>query len=392
MRAVRCAILSVLVAGAVAAEPESAAVRARDLGVPFEGTPGAHNAITDVPGVLVGQTTLIEGDGERAIRTGVTAIVPRATLDYFPAATFVLNGDAELSGAIFAKEFGMLRSPIVLTGTASNGTAFTSVVRWSLRRFPERPVYMPVVADTWDADLSDFRSFPLREEHVVAALDGATSGPVAEGNVGGGTGMTCYEFKCGIGTASRVLEKSDGGWTVGVLVQANHGGRRHLRVAGVPVGREIPDLLPEWRSGPESAGGAGAEDAGSILIVVATDAPVTSLTLEAMARRAMLGLGRTGAVAWPTSGDVAIAFATSALDVAAGEPDRVRSETLFPYAAGPLYAATVEATEEAIVNALVAGRTMTGRFGTRVHGLPHARLREVLRGHGRLIDSDVAVD
>jgi D-aminopeptidase len=383
----RLLVLALLLSAASpsAAQVAAGAPRARDLGVPFDGTPGAFNAITDVPGVLVGQTTLISGAGARAIRTGVTAILPRATLGYYPAATYVLNGDAEMSGALFAEEFGMLRSPIMLTGTASNGTVFTAVVKWSARRFPDLPVYMPVVADTWDADLSDYLAFPLQERHVFAALDSATSGAVREGSVGGGTGMICHGFKCGIGTSSRVLSARYGGYTVGVLVQANYGERDELRVAGVPVGREITGMLPDLREARDTAAPKARGDAGgSILVVVGTNAPVSSLTLKAMARRAALGLARNGATGNPFSGDVVLAFATTPVDWDRRPPFLVRGEKLFPYATEHLYAATIQATEEAVINALVAGRPMTGLHGSTVHALPHDSLRAVLRRYNRL--------
>ena len=282
----------------------------------------------------------------------------------------------------------MLRSPIMLTGTASNGTVYTAVVKWSARKFPDSPVYMPVVADTWDADMSDFLAFPLHEEHVFAALDSARPGPVAEGNVGGGTGMGCHGFKCGTGTASRVLEKSRGGYTVGVLVQANYGNREQLRVAGVPVGQEITDLLPEYPGAQEarSDSASAREDGGSILIVIGTDAPLSALTLKAMARRAAMGLARNGSTASPGSGDVVLAFSTSSIRWPDQPPYLVRSDEVFQYEAGPLYAAAVQAKEEANVNALVAARTMTGRNGTRLHALPHDRLREVMRRHNRLVE------
>jgi len=373
-------VFALIAVASTASAQDNAAPRARDLGVPFDGTPGSFNAITDVPGVLVGHTTLLRGDGARSVRTGVTAILPRRELGYYPAATYVLNGDAELSGAIFAEEFGMLRSPIMLTGTASNGTVYTSVIKWSARRFPTNPVYMPVVADTWDADLSDYLSFPLHEDHVFAALDSARTGHVPEGNVGGGTGMTCHGFKCGIGTASRVLASDQGGFVVGVLVQANYGRREELRVAGVPVGREITTLQPEFRDAVPGA----PESGGSVLVVVATNAPVSALTLKAMARRATLGLARNGATATPGSGDVVIAFATTTITVEPDPPHRVSGETVYPYATEFLYQATIQATEEAVINALVAGRTITGRNGSRVYGIPHDALREALRKYGRL--------
>ncbi len=367
------------------AQPSANAPRARDLGIPFDGIPGRFNAITDVPGVLVGHTTLIAGEGRHAVRTGVTAILPRAGLKYYPAASFVLNGDAEMSGTIFAEEFGLLRSPIMLTGTASNGTVYTSVIKWSARKFPEWPVYMPVVADTWDADMNDYLSFPMREQDVFAALDGAKSGPVAEGNVGGGTGMMCHYFKCGIGTSSRILTAERGGYTVGVLVQANYGRREDLHIAGVPVGREISDLQPEYPPEPEEKKPATPEEDGSILIIVATNAPVSSLTLKAMAKRATMGLARNGATANPTSGDVVLAFATTPVDWDKKHPQYVRrGETLFEYSVAPLYAATIQATEEAIINALVAARTMTGRNGTKMYAMPHDRLRKILVKYNRL--------
>lgn len=380
-------IASLLSAASALAQPASAAQRAREMGVPFDGTPGPFNAITDVPGVLVGHTTLIEGAGAHAVRTGVTAVLPRAELGYYPAASFVLNGDAEFSGTIFAEEFGMLRSPIMLTGTASNGTVYTAVIKWSARKFPESPVYMPVVADTWDADLSDYLAFPLHEEHVFAALDGARSGPVAEGNVGGGTGMICHGFKCGIGTASRQIAAKDGGYTVGVLVQANYGRREDLRVAGVPVGREVMGLLPEFSpASADSSPTLAPKEDGSILIIVGTNAPVGALTLKAMARRAALGLARNGTTASPFSGDVVLAFSTTPIAWPEQPPHLVQKQELFQYAAEHLYAATVQATEEAIINALVAAKTMTGLNGSRVHALPHDVLRDVLLRHSRLND------
>lgn len=378
MRVLR--VLVLIAAASTASAQTDPAPRARDLCVPFDGAPGPLNAITDVPGVLVGHTTLLSGDGPQSVRTGVTAILPRRELGYYPASTYVLNGDAELSGAIFAEEFGLLRSPIMLTGTASNGTVYTSVIKWSARRFPTNPVHMPVVADTWDADLSNYLSFPLQEEHVFAALDSASGGRVAEGNVGGGTGMICHGFKCGIGTSSRVLAPDQGGFVVGVLVQANYGRREELRVAGVPVGREITTLRPAFG---DSVPGA-PESGGSVLVVVATNAPVSPLTLKAMARRATLGLARNGATASPGSGDVVIAFATTPITVEPDPPHRVRGETVYPYATEALYLATIQATEEAVINALVAGRTMTGRNGARVHGIPHDALCEALRKYGRL--------
>ncbi|HVF37059.1 MAG TPA: P1 family peptidase [Sphingomicrobium sp.] len=366
--------IALLISTAVTAQ--DANVRARHLGIEFDGTAGPLNAITDIPGVLVGQTTLIEGQGPRAVRTGVTAILPRKELGYYPAGVFVLNGDAELSGAIFAEEFGMLRSPIMLTGTASNGTVFTSVIKWSLERHADNPVYMPVVADTWDADLSDAFSFPLKESHVRQALDAAKSGPVAEGNVGGGTGMVCFGFKGGIGTASRRFDIKGRPYTVGVLVQCNQGFRAELRAGGRRLGKEISDLLPDFR---QAVSKKKAEADGSIIIVVGTDAPLNSTTLKALGRRAAMGLARTGAVADSFSGDIVITFSTARIK---HDPQTYRVETeapLFQYAAGPLYTAAIQATEEAVINSMIAARTMRGLHGSTVHSLPHDRVRELYR-------------
>ncbi len=350
--------------------------RARDLEIPFEGQPGKYNAITDVDGVLVGHTTLIYGEDSTAVRTGVTAILPNKELRDYDAATFVFNGDAELSGAIFAEEFGYLRTPIMLTGTASNGTVYTSVIKWSIANL-SNPIYMPVVADTWDATLSDFKSFPLREEHVFAALDKASSGQVEEGNVGGGTGMYCYDYKAGIGTASRVLPKELGGYTVGVLVQTNHGDRQDLLIAGAPVGKELTDSLPEFHEKKEGD--------GSIIIVVATDAPVFTQTLKGMAKRATFGLARTGSTASPYSGDIAIAFSTIKTEWSNDAPyKRINAEFLDQYESAALYTATIQATEEAIINSLVAGRTMTGLHGNTIYGMPHERLKKVLKKYNRI--------
>lgn len=367
--------LALVLGLAMTAQAMAQPVRARGLGATFDGTPGPVNGITDVPGVLVGHSTVIRGNGAHAVRTGVTAILPRRDLGYFPAATFVLNGDAELSGALFAQEFGMLRSPIMLTGTASNGTVFTSVIKWSFDRHPQRPVYMPVVADTWDADLSDAFAFPLTEKHVREALDGAKSGPVDEGSVGGGTGMACYQFKGGIGTASRRVAIKQSTFTVGVLVQCNQGARASLTISGSPVGKSISDLPVRWPD-PEVR---SPERSGSIIIVVATDAPLEATTLKAMAKRAVLGLARTGGEASAFSGDIVIAFSTAAVD---HDPLTYRNRgepTLFQYAADPLYSATIQATEEAIINSMVAARTMSGRDGSIVHGLPHERVRQLLK-------------
>ena len=267
----------------------------------------------------------------------------------------------------------MLRSPIMLTGTASNGTVFTSVIRWSLKAHSKNPVYMPVVADTWDAEMSDAFSFPLTDAHVRAALTEAKSGPVAEGSVGGGTGMICYYFKGGIGTASRRVTIGTKHYTLGVLVQCNTGRREDLMVSGRAIGKAIPELPPTLTKAE-----TGPDADGSIIIVIATDAPLLPGTLKALGRRAALGLARTGGMASPGSGDIMIAFSTAKIDVDPVTSEVRNNAPLFQYDANPLFRATVQATEEAIINALVAARTMTGFNGATVNGLPHDRLRALL--------------
>jgi D-aminopeptidase len=362
---------------ASAAEP-----RGRDLGIPFDfGTPGPLNAITDVKGVEVGHVTLIEGTG---VRTGVTAILPRGKGDAAKrpvfAGHFSLNGNGEMTGLPWVEESGLLDGPVLLTNTNSVGVVRDAAIRYAATHWPPPPgndwgwtVWsLPVVAETWDGGLNDIYGMHVKAEHAFQALDRASSGPVAEGNVGGGTGMVCYEFKGGIGTASRVLAAKDGGYTLGVLVQANFGLRHQLRIAGIPVGTEIRDGLVR------------SEDGGSIIIVVATDAPLLPQQAKRLARRAALGLARTGSVAGNGSGDLFLAFSTA--NPGAGDAEGVVPLTMLPNdRMGPLFEATVGATEEAIVNALVAARTMTGHDGRTVVALPHDKVRAILERHGRLI-------
>jgi L-aminopeptidase/D-esterase-like protein len=369
-----------LVALAAALQASAAEPRARDLGIPFDfGTPGRLNAITDVPGVEVGHVTLVEGEG---VRTGVTAVLPRgkgeAGLRPCFAGAFSLNGNGEMTGLPWLEESGFLEGPVLITNTNSVGVVRDAVIEYAAARF-RRPgedwadaVWsLPVVAETWDGYLSDIYGMHVRKEHAFQAIDGASAGPVAEGAVGGGTGMICFEFKGGIGTSSRVLPPGDGGYTVGVLVQANFGLRHQLRIAGVPVGQEIRDEA--FRD----------DDAGSIIIVAATDAPLLPHQAKRLARRAALGLARTGSVAGNGSGDLFLAFSTA--NPEAGSARGTPVAAFLPNdRMGPLFEATVGATEEAIVNALVAGRTMTGLKGHRVVGLPHGRVQDVLRRHGRL--------
>ncbi|HLK61718.1 MAG TPA: P1 family peptidase [Chthonomonadaceae bacterium] len=355
---------------------DSAKPRARDLGVPFEGVPGPLNAITDVEGVEVGHVTLIEGDGPLIvgtgpIRTGVTAILPRGQASSAPvfAGWFSLNGAGEMTGTAWIEESGLLEGPVMLTNTHSVGTVRDTVIAWQIERgrIPG-PFSLPVVTETYDGWLNDTNGFHVKPSHVFAVLDNARSGPVAEGNVGGGTGMNCYQFKGGIGTASRVLER---GATVGVLVQANHGSRHQLRIAGLPVGLELSEA-------------ALAEEArGSIIIVVATDAPLLPHQLKAVARRAGLGMARTGGIAGLSSGDLFLAFSTANLD-GADLANEVTVKMMGQRRISAVYEATVQATEEAIINALIAAETMVGIDSHTMRALPHGRLQQVLKKYNRM--------
>ena len=355
--------------------------RARDLGVPFEGVPGPLNAITDVAGVTVGHVTLIEDLANgRKVRTGVTAILPRGRESLnTPAygAWFALNGNGEMTGTAYLDEMGQLAGPVMLTNTHNVGVVHQEVIAWRVRAGPaDASGYWwssPVVAETWDGDLNDINGFHVRPEHVDRALDTARSGPVTEGNVGGGTGMICHDFKCGIGTASRRVTVADSTYAVGVLVQANYGVRETLRIAGVPVGQE----LPVKSEGPPAKG-----DQGSIVIVVATDAPLLPHQLKRVARRASLGLGRMGSFAGNGSGDLFLAFSTANAGALGGAP-LVQSVSLGNDSLDGLFNATVQATEEAIVNAMVAARDMQGTEGHSAQALPHDALVRLLKQYGR---------
>jgi len=356
--------------------------RARDLGVPFDGATGPFNAITDVKGVEVGHTTLISGSGklivgEGPVRTGVTAVLPRGkdSLDPVFGGWFSLNGNGEMTGTAWLEESGVLEGPVMITNTHSVGVVRDAVIAWRIKKAPpDDEGYfwsLPVVAETYDGDLNDINGFHVKPEHVFHALDSAHGGPAEEGNVGGGTGMVCNEFKGGIGTASRVLPAKFGAYTVGVLVQCNYGRRSQLRIAGVPVGREIPDKTVR------------DEDIGSIIIVVATDAPLIPTQLKRLARRAALGLGRNGSFAGDGSGDIFIAFSTANPGAIASKG--VRDLKMLPnQQLNPIFLATVQATEEAIVNAMVAAETMKGANDLEVIALPHDRLRAILKKYNRL--------
>jgi D-aminopeptidase len=372
-------------------EPDTAPVRARDLGIPFDGHPGPLNAITDVAGVTVGHSTVIEDlDNGRAVRTGVTAILPRGRASFDQpafAGTFALNGNGEMTGTIWVEESGMLEGPVMITNTHSVGVVRDAVIAWrvSLGGADDSGYWwsLPVVAETWDGYLNDINGFHVRPEHAHAALESAAGGPVAEGGVGGGTGMICHEFKGGIGTASRKAGGSDGDFTLGVLVQANYGLRDLLRIAGAPVGQHLREQRvytdPALAINQPLPGG----ETGSIIIVVATDAPLLPHQLKRLARRAALGLARNGTIASNGSGDIFIAFSTA--NPEAGQSGPATQVTMLSNESmDGLLQATVEATEEAVVNALVAARDMRGDRGHLVKAIPHAELRDVLQRYGRL--------
>jgi len=378
----RIVALSIL-AATVSAQTAQTKPRARDLGVPFDGAPGPNNAITDVRGVEVGHTTLISGEGKLEVgkgpvRTGVTAIHPRGKTnnDAVFAAWFTLNGNGEMTGTTWVDDSGFLDGPVMITNTHSVGVVRDAVIAWKVKHSsPDMEGYwwsLPVVAETWDGDLNDINGFHVKPEDAWHALDSAHTGPVEEGNVGGGTGMICNEFKGGIGTSSRVLDAKAGGYTVGVLVQCNYGTRNQLRIAGVNVGREIPDQASRQ------------QDIGSIIVVVATDAPLIPTQLKRIARRVSLGLGRDGSYSGDGSGDIFIAFST-ANPGAVGANGVHQLTMLSNESLNPIFLATVQATEEAVVNAMVAAETMTGINNHTVIALPHDRLREVLKKYNRLV-------
>jgi D-aminopeptidase len=359
-------------------------LRARDLGIPFEGMPGLHNAITDVAGVEVGFTTLIEGEGELqagkgTVRNGVPAVLPRGKrFDPVYSGWYTLNGNGEMTGTIWIEESGYLEGPVIVTNTNSIGVARDAVIAWQVENKLYHPLspeifwLLPVVAETYDGRLNDIHGFHVKPEHVIAALDGAKTGQVAEGNVGGGTGMICHEFKGGTGTASRVLHKQQGGYTVGVLLQANHGSRSDLRVAGIPVGKMLSDIPSAYAKLPPDLAGMG-----SIIVVIATDAPLLPHQLKRIARRAPMGIARLGSNGEHYSGDIFIAFSTANPGSFQREGLSI-VETLANDSMNPLFAATAQAVEEAILNALVAAQTMTGVDGNKAYALPHDRLRQVM--------------
>ena len=380
--------------------------RERDLKLPIGGAAGPLDAITDVAGVEVGHTTLISGSGKLVVgqgpvRTGVTIVHPRGRANNDPvfAAWFTLNGNGEMTGTTWIQESGLLEGPVAITNTHSVGVVRDAIIQWEVsRRNVLQPWWLPVVAETYDGALNDINGFHVKPEHVHAALDGASGGVPKEGAVGGGTGMVCHGFKGGIGTASRKLPDAQGGYTVGVLVQCNYGARRDLRIAGVPVGEEIQDLLgcianndplPPNAARPRcgAAGGAagdGNADQGSIIVVVATDAPLLPHQLKRIATRVSLGIGRQGGFGGNSSGDIFVAFSTAnprawfndqpVTDVKMLPNDRIT----------PLFQATAQATEAAITNALLAAETTTGADDLRIYALPVDRMLGVMKKYGRL--------
>jgi D-aminopeptidase len=382
-------------------------VRARDLGIPFSGTPGRFNAITDVAGVEVGHATLISGEGrlevgKGPVRTGVTAVFPRGRGDPRLAfgSSFILSGTGELTGLAYLEERGFVEGPVMITNSHSVGIVHAASIQWMLKHGWEFDGTTPIVGETYDGFFSDINGGHIRLEHVWQALDSARAGAVQEGNVGGGTGMMCYQFKGGIGTSSRKLSDQDGGHSVGVLVQANYGSRSQLRIAGIPVGLSLTQDMPCYIdatlrpenarygvcSGSQATGGKESRD-GSIIIVVATDAPLLPHQLKRLAKRPALAIGRLGGVAASWSGDIFIAFSTA--NAEAGKSDEASASscqvTLYPNRAlTPLFEATIDATEEAIVNAMVAAESCTGANGLRLSALPHLRVQELLRRHSLL--------
>lgn len=359
--------------------------RARDLGLPFGGRPGDHNALTDVPGVAVGHSTLVRGEGplavgEGPVRTGVTVVLPRGragALEPVRAGIYALNGNGEMTGTHWIEEAGIFRGPIALTNTHSVGIAHQALVRWLAGTGGDRGPYpwlLPVVAETCDSYLNDMDGLHVEEAHVLAAIEGATGGPIAEGNVGGGTGTICYGFKGGIGTASRLVEVAGREYCVGAMVQANMGIRPWLNVLGIPVG--------QYMSQARADGSLAPRELGSIIAVVGTDAPLLSGQAKRLARRASLGLARTGTVSGDGSGDMFLAFSTAG-ETGPAADGLCRASYLPHHALDGLFEGVAQAIEESIVNALVAARTMVGRDGHRAEAIDHDKLRSLIQAHVR---------
>ena len=388
-RLVCCVTLATIVTLSGSAQRSVARVRARDLGVTIGSMQaGPLNAITDVAGVLVGHSTIVRGRGaltvgEGPVRTGVTAVLPRRDI-WFNAvfgATHTLNGDGEMTGIHWIRDLETIAHPILITNTVSVGSVHEAAMAYMNERHKGRDWgFLPIVAETWDGRLNDIRGLHVKRQHVFEALDAAAAGAVAEGNVGGGTGMIAYAFKGGIGTSSRKLAAAEGGYTVGVLVQANFGSRDQLIVDGVPVGREMAkELLPDVKS----EGQPNLDHEGSVIVVIATDAPLSSRQLERLARRASLGLARTGTSSGNTSGDIFLAFSTANVVPQQDPPKVLDAKLLSTDEINPVFRAVVEATEESVINALTTAETMTGINGNTIHALPYDRLGAVMAKYGR---------
>ncbi len=375
---IRLACLLILLSGfCVTVSWGEERARVRELGIEIgHYPPGEWNAITDVTGVKVGHVTLYEGKGRHAVRTGVTAILPNDDVwqqNVF-AATYTQNGNGEMTGSAWVDEAGTLESPILLTGTLNVGRVHDGVVQYLIERYPEDHVALPVVAECYDGGLNDADGRQVTAAHVIQAIRQAKGGTVEEGGVGAGTGMIAYRFKGGIGTASRLLPAEEGAYTVGVLVNANCGRRENLRIDGVPVGKQITDLMPEWHRD------------GSIIVVVATDAPLLSRQLRWVAKRAMFGVARTGTFSRQSSGDFVIAFSTAQTVPRDSDALTLQVEMLRNDRLNPIYQAVVEATEEAIINALTSAQTTVGRNGNTVYAIPLDRLQILMKQYGRLAE------
>jgi len=369
-------------------------MKARDLGILFDGNPGKFNAITDVAGVLVGHSTIIEGEGKLLvgkgpIRTGVTAIFPCSEkTNEVLAGFFSYNGNGEMTGTHWIEETGRLRGPICITNTHSVGIARDTIIEWSVKNKLLKRQFswsLPVVAETYDGTLNDINGFHVKQKHVFEALESAKTGDIEEGNVGGGTGMVCHQFKGGIGTSSRILTEDKGGYTVGVIVQANYGLREHLTISGVPIGKEMKEeLLPEIQI--DKAHKEKPDDAGSIIVIVATDAPLIPYQLKRIAKRVTAGLARVGGYGSNSSGDIFLAFSTAKKLKTEEIPtmNLINFEVLDDRYVTPLFKTTAEATEEAIINAIINAETMQGINNNTIFSIPHDRLREILKKYNRL--------
>lgn len=364
------------------------APRARDLGIPFAGVPGELNAITDVAGIEVGYASVIKGNGKLVVgegpaRTGVTAVFPRGrdSDDAVFAGSYALNGNGEMTGLAWVEESGYLEGPVMITNTHSVGSVHEAVLKWQVKQGTYNTTWsLPVVGETWDGYLNDINGFHVGYEHVAEAIESAQGGVIREGNVGGGTGMVCYEFKGGTGTASRIMKAGAGTFTVGVLVQANFGRRHQLLIGGIPIGQTLTD------NAPYTDGRDLYEETGSIIAIVATDAPLLPVQLKRMATRVSLGVARTGSTSGNGSGDIFIAFSTANAETKSTEDGVALVSALSNDHISGLFSAVALATEEAIINALVAAETMTGQDDHTVMALPHEEVQELLRKHGRLLE------